>query len=161
MNKMKEIALYSSIALMMFGCSGHTLQTLTDKAFDQKTQAQPSKAQTPSQNSALLSVSPTPTENIPQKTVAPSQNQALYTVSPSNQKKPDGAMQKSMDKWVKKEWTPIVDKNATIKARDENESRAFKLQDYVDKATYYIKHEPKSDQPSNVEKLSKLPVIGE
>lgn len=98
--------------------------------------------------------------NTLQKTVAPSQNKALYSVSPSNQKAPDGGMQKSMTSWFKKEWTPSVEKNATIKKREENTSRGFKLQDYVDKATYYIEHEPKSKQPSSVEKVEKLPVIG-
>jgi hypothetical protein len=212
MKKLDTLTILAA-SFVLYGCSGHTLQNLTDKAFDQKTQTQPAVTSSPSQNKTLSAISPDSTQNIPEKTnaaptqkkviepsgnrsadtvskmdsqnlqqnssqrtattnkvqqvqtqtsttVSPAQNKALYAVSPSNQKAPDGFMQNSYKKWVKKEWAPTVEQNATIKQRDANKSRPFKLQDYVDKAEYYLSRQPKSKQPSNVEKMDKLPVIG-
>ena len=69
-------------------------------------------------------------------------------------------MQKSLDNWLQTDWTPTVEKNETIKKMDENKSRNFTIQEYVDKAGAYIKNKPASDKPSMKEQMDKLPVIG-
>jgi len=106
--------------------------------------------------------------------VAPSQNSALNSISNSNGNKKAGYMQKSMDRWLKNDWTPTVSKNKEIqkkymkkeKTSDgkvkyiERKDRAFKLQEYVDKATAYRKAHPNDYNNSNVRKLESMPVIG-
>ncbi len=99
-----------------------------------------------------------------QKTsVAPSQNKALNSVTNSTaQKESNGVMQKSLDKWLKDEWTPTVEKDETIKAKNQDKTRDFTLQEYVDKSGVYIKEkesEGKTTQ-SHVEKMKSMPVIG-
>jgi len=95
-----------------------------------------------------------------QATVSPSQNKALSAISPSVKSSKNKFMQKSLNRWLKKDWTPIIDKNSTLKMIDKKKDRPFKLQEYVNKTEYYLKHKPKSKQLSNVQKLNKLPVIG-
>lgn len=137
------------------GCSGHTLQTYANKEFNH---IKPSSS-SPANNKALLALSPAVASKA--TTVSPSQNKALSAVSPlSSTTKGDNPMQKELNKWIKKRWTPIIDKNATFKKLDENKSRPFKLQEYVNKISYYLAHKPKQKGPSNVQKLDKLPVIG-
>jgi hypothetical protein len=93
--------------------------------------------------------------------VAPSQNSELNRVSPMPVATSEGGvMQKNIDKWTEEEWTPTVEKNATIKAMNEDKDRPFTLQEYVDKASVYLENKPKSGKPSHAEELEKLPVIG-
>jgi len=92
---------------------------------------------------------------------SPSQNSQLNAVSPSPTATAEGgAMQKSLDTWTKEEWTPAVEQNKTIKAMNEEKERPFTLQEYVDKAGVYIDNKPKSDKPAHYEEMEKLPVIG-
>ena len=136
MRHFKKLSMYISVTLILSGCSGHTLQALADKHFNNKESVKT------------------------EETVSPTKNEALSKVSPLNQDRKDGAMQKSLDHWLETDWTPTVDKNETIKKIDENKSRNFTLQEYVDKAATYIKNKPDSNESSGVEKMSKLPVIG-
>ena len=119
--------------------------------------------------------------------VAPSQNSDLNKISNSNGKEKPGLMQKSLDSWLKNEWTPTVNKdkkvqkkylkkvniknidtnadmketsNATEEKYVENKERNFTLQEYVDKASAYMKAHPDDDKASNVKKLESMPVIG-
>jgi hypothetical protein len=43
---------------------------------------------------------------------------------------------------------------------DENESRNFTLQEYVDKAVAYSKNKPDSNESSMKDKMDKMPAIG-
>ena len=128
--------LFSSVTLVVGGCSGHTMQDYADKHFNQKE------------------------EQKKEVFVAPTKNEALNKVSPSNQEKKDGAMQKSLDNWLEKVWTPTVQKDEKVKKIDANESRNFTLQEYVDKAVAYSKNKPDSNETSMKDKMDKMPVIG-
>ena len=69
--------------------------------------------------------------------------------------KKSGFLQKHLDSWLQKDWNPAV------KEKDKETSKRFRLQDYVDKASLYIKAHPSDYNHSNVKKLEALPVIGE
>ncbi|WP_345992415.1 hypothetical protein [Sulfurimonas sp. HSL-1716] len=157
-----HLCMFTSVTFLIAGCSGHTMQDYADKHFNNKKKTN-EEVITPSQNKELNTVSPMHKEvkkEVKKEIVTPSQNKELNAVSPTHQNKKDGVMQKSLDAWIEKEWTPTVDKNETIKKMDENESRNFTLQEYVDKVGAYIKNKPKSNEPSMKEKMDKLPVIG-
>ena len=131
MRLLSTVSVFTYVTLALSGCSGHTMQEYADKKFNHKEEIE-----------------------------SPTKNEALTKVSPLNDGRSDGAVQKSLDGWLQTVWTPSVDKNETIKKMDENTSRNFTIQEYVDKAGVYIKNKPKSDQPSGVENMSKLPAIG-
>ncbi|MBU0631160.1 hypothetical protein KKA17_00800 [bacterium] len=130
-----HIIMFTSVTLALTACSGHTLQDYADEHFNNK-------------------------DEIKKEIITPTKNKELNTISPSHQDKEDGKMQKSLDNWLENDWTPTVEKNETIKKMDENESRNFTLQEYVDKVGAYIKNKPKSNEPSMKEKMDKMPVIG-
>ena len=120
----------------------------------------------------------------------PTQNSALNTISPSNTTKKSGAMQNSLDSWLHNDWTPNVAKDQKIQQKymkkksnnptkaetkkeeklietknkteyTEDKERNFTLQEYVDKASVYIKaHEGDKKTPSHKEKMDQMPVIG-
>jgi membrane-associated HD superfamily phosphohydrolase len=120
--------------------------------------------------------------------IAPSQNSALNTISKSSAtKKKDGAMQKSLDKWLKNDWEPTIKKDNEIQKKymkvktskkvlkeseektenknikieyEEKQSETFTLQEYVDKASAYMRQKPNNYKSSNVKKIEALPVIG-
>ena len=87
-------------------------------------------------------------------------------------------MQRHLDNWMKNDWEKHTKgfKNAHNKkvskkkrAKSQKKQRkpsmqsndnSFTLQHYVDKAAYYIKNKPKSNNHSHVEEIEKLPVIG-
>ena len=111
--------------------------------------------------------------------VAPSQNSDLNKISNSGGKAKPGIMQKSLDGWLKDEWTPTVDKDKKVQKKYmkkttvqnnsnnnnevkyvEDKERDFTLQEYVDKASAYMKAHPSDDKESNVKKLQSMPVIG-
>ena len=135
--------------------------------------------------------------------VTPSQNTNLQAVSPSvTAASQGGAMQHSLDSWLKEEWTPIskatpvvttktasdgsvvvtkteetqvvttttapdgkvVTTTAQIAPEPENEE-PFTLQKYVDKWKVYNDkkakmNEGKPKEPSTIDKVNSLPVIG-
>ena len=136
MRVLGSIGLFTFVTLSLSGCSGHTLQDLADKHLNSKESTKK------------------------EESVSATKNEALNKVSPINQNRNDGTMQKSLDKWLETDWTPTVQKDEKIKKVDANESRNFTLQEYVDKAVAYSKNKPASTEPSNVEQLNKMPVIG-
>ncbi|WP_457745361.1 hypothetical protein [Sulfurimonas sp.] len=86
-------------------------------------------------------------------------------------------MQKALDQWLQKEWTPTVEKDSTIQKKYmqekiikkdkgeekvfiEKKSRNFTLQEYVDKISVYMQAKPSDYNSSNTHKLEQLPVIG-
>jgi len=93
--------------------------------------------------------------------INPSQNSSLNKITKSKTIKTDGAMQKSLDNWLKKEWKPTINKNKRFKKLDENKSRNFTLQEYIDKAILYGKTHNKQTKNSHLEKLKKLPAINQ
>lgn len=90
----------------------------------------------------------------------PSQNEALKSISGVQEKKESGSMQKSLDSWLEKTWTPSIQKDENMKKIDENKERDFKLQEYVDKMNIYNKENNSSSDNSHAKKLDSLPVIG-
>lgn len=112
--------------------------------------------------------------------VAPSQNNNLQTVSPSDTAASEGgAMQRSLDKWLKEEWTPMTaapstetttpdakvvttTKEVVTEPADET---SFTLQKYADKwKAYHEKqaklNEGKPKDPSHIDYLDRIPAIG-
>lgn len=109
--------------------------------------------------------------------VAPSENSSVNSVSPSGVKNKSGFMQKSLESFIKDDWTPTlskdkniqkkymkVDENNTSKEAEKNyvedKDRSFTLQEYADKISAYTKAKPANHINSNVTKLNALPVIG-
>jgi len=115
--------------------------------------------------------------------LAPSQNSALNSISNSNAgTKKEGVMQKSLDSWLKNDWEPTVSKDKEIQKKYMQEKKEtktktsaketqkahfvdkknknFTLQEYVDKASAYMKAKPNDYNSSHVKKVESLPVIG-
>ena len=94
-------------------------------------------------------------------------------------------MQKSLNSWLENEWEPTISKDKEIQkkymqeekvqnkgeaqtsAKETQEShfvdkedRNFTLQEYVDKASAYMKEKPNDYNSSNVHKMESMPVIG-
>ena len=133
--------MFTYVTFIFGGCTGHTMQDYADKHFNNKEEVKTIEVKK-------------------EEPVSPTKNEALSKISPLNQDKKDGAIQKSLDNWLTTVWTPSVDKNETIKKVDENQSRNFTLQEYVDKAVEYSKNKPDSNETSMKDKMDKLPVIG-
>ena len=144
----KESAVLTAL-LFFSGCSGHGLQYLANETFNNKELHVEQKAED--------------AESTPvQADVPPSRNAALQSVSPSKtaSSKGNDAIQKNLDTWIEKEWTPTVETNESIKEMNTDKDRPFTLQEYADKAGIYMENQPESDTPSHTEELEKLPVIG-
>jgi len=90
----------------------------------------------------------------------PSQNKALNTLAGKTKKTKSGYMQQALDSWIKDEWTPTVEKNEAIKKKNENKSRRFTIQEYVDKAKVYSKEHSSTSSESHIKKINAMPVIG-
>ncbi len=88
-------------------------------------------------------------------------------------------MQKSLDSWLHDDWEPTVSKDKEIQKKYmkeekvqtsaketqqshfvDKEDKNFTIQEYVDKASAYMKAKPNDYNSSNVKKLESLPVIG-
>ena len=67
-------------------------------------------------------------------------------------------MQKSLNDFVKNDWTPTLSKDK--KTYVEDKDRSFTLQEYTDKISAYMKAKPANHKESNINKLNALPVIG-
>jgi hypothetical protein len=113
--------------------------------------------------------------------ISPSQNSALNAITPHGKEK-DGVMQKSLDSWLKEDWTPTVEKDEKIRDKYmekieekpsqiksssdkeityiEKEDKPFTLQEFTDKATVYLKAQEDNSTTSHVKKLESMPVIG-
>lgn len=112
--------------------------------------------------------------------VAPSQNTSLNAVSPSGTATSEGgAMQRSLDGWLKEEWTPMTAPTVTTTTAPDGkvlttttaavvapeDETPFTLQKYADKWKTYHENQAKMNEgkpkeASNVQKLESLPVIG-
>jgi len=115
--------------------------------------------------------------------VTPSQNTDLQAISPSTTAASEGgAMQRSLDSWLKEEWTPMSTTAPAVKTTatasdgtvvttteqvlvEPEDQTPFTLQKYADKWKVYHENkakmnEGKPKEPSNIEKISNLPVIG-
>ncbi|WP_373034986.1 hypothetical protein [Sulfurimonas sp.] len=93
--------------------------------------------------------------------VSPSQNEALNSVTNSTAEKNNkGSMQKSLDGWLKDEWTPKVEKDEAIKEKNQDKTRDFRIQDYVEKSEVYIRESNSTTQDSHYKKMESMPVIG-
>jgi len=93
----------------------------------------------------------------------PSQNDALNSVTESGKNKKSGAMQGSVDSWLKDEWTPSVEKDKEIQKKYKDKNRDFTLQEYVDKSEVYVKDKEVKEynkENSHSEKMKSMPVIG-
>ena len=93
------------------------------------------------------------------KPTNPSQNSALNSISKSSQKSEKGSMQNNLDKWLQEEWEPSVKKDTKTQEKYSDKSRDFKLQEYVDKASLYLKEHNSTDESSHSQKVQTLPVI--
>lgn len=125
--------------------------------------------------------------------VSPSQNPSLGAISPSTTAtSQNGAMQRSLDSWLKEEWTPLTtpaasnenlkpsdtaamntvqpstiqnEAGTTVIAVEPKDETPFTLQKYVDKWKVYTENKAKMDEgkgkePSHIEKIENMPVIG-
>ncbi|MDP1784580.1 MAG: hypothetical protein Q8K81_04035 [Sulfuricurvum sp.] len=114
--------------------------------------------------------------------ISPSQNPSLQAVSPNTSSaSAGGAMQHSLDNWLKDEWTPLTtsqtaeknggDKNvvkgsaAPSSAVVPKEETPFTLQSYADKWKVYHENqakikEGKPKEASHIDTVNALPVIG-
>ncbi len=166
----KTFTLLLSIGLLQ-GCSGHALQDLVDGDKSEvssplTTQQNSVKKQTPpSQNSALLSISPSPT--------ATDEHEEYRYI------------QKNTNDWLENEWDPLtetktsdveksnspyndnhkmIDSDSNTSSKNEDNSSTG-LQYYVDKAAIYIENKEardanKTKAPSHVDKVNAMPGIG-
>ena len=113
--------------------------------------------------------------------VSPSQSHARNKVSNSDANNNKGALQGLLDNFLENDWSPTVEKDATIQKKYmkrvvdtnsstqstnikesyiENKSRNFTLQEYADKAAVYIKANKSDHNKSHVYKVNTLPIIG-
>ncbi|MGA9046064.1 hypothetical protein [Sulfuricurvum sp.] len=115
--------------------------------------------------------------------VAPSQNSSLNAVSPSTTATSEGgSMQRSLDAWLKEEWTPLTtpanganatsatavsnvsEPSGTVTAQPEDNT-PLTLQKYADKWKTYHENkekmkEGKPKEASHIEMMQSLPVVG-
>ena len=115
--------------------------------------------------------------------VAPSKNSTLHSVSPSTTAVSEGgAMQRSLDSWLKEEWTPmtktvpvetkttapdgtVVTTTTMVEVPEPEDNDPFTLQKYADKWKVYHENkakmmEGKPKEPSHIEMMGTLPVVG-
>jgi hypothetical protein len=115
--------------------------------------------------------------------VAPSQNSSLHSVSPSTTALGEGgAMQRSLDSWLKEEWRPltktttvtttttapdgkVVTETKIVEVPEPVDNEPFTLQKYADKWKVYHENkekvnEGKPKEASNIDLINSLPVIG-
>lgn len=103
---------------------------------------------------------------------SPEMKSELNNVSPAatGKVKEKGFIQNGLDEWLQNEWEPLTSKDSNetnISSNNVSNSSSitkerFKLQDYVDKWNDYQdarKEQPK--EPSHLEKVEEMPVIGQ
>lgn len=115
-------------------------------------------------------------------TVSPSQNSSLNAVSPNTSAASQGGvMQRSLDTWLKEDWIPNTTAgasatssstpdggSATSASKDTTivtDEKPFTLQSYADKWKVYHENkekmnEGKPKEPSHIETVQSMPVIG-
>lgn len=115
--------------------------------------------------------------------VAPSQNSSLNAVSPSPTAESEGGvMQRSLDAWLKEEWTPmtkivpvetkttapdgtVVTTTTMVEVPEPKDNEPFTLQKYADKWKVYHENQArmnagKPKEASHLEMLNRMPLIG-
>ena len=108
---------------------------------------------------ALLSMSACSTTEVGN----PSQNDALNSVTTSGKNQKTGAIQNSLNNWLKDDWTPSIEKDEEIQKKYKDKNRDFTLQEYVDKSEVYVKDKNTTlynEENSHSEKMKSMPVIG-
>ena len=146
---------------LFLGCSGKniTLQDYADKWFNEKKIADNNATQTTEQTTAVLEKREEPKKN-------PAADIAWSSTSKADvHNKGEGAMQKSLDTWLEKEWEPAFKGDANQTKQDKAAAEHFTLQHYVDKAGKYMDKKEaekagKPQEPAHYEKMQSLPVIG-
>ncbi len=111
-------------------------------------------------------------------TVSPSQNSSLNAVSPNTAaESKGGAMQSSLDSWLKEDWVPNSASGASSTPKGTSttststdttavtDEKPFTLQSYADKWKVYHQNkekmnEGKPKEASHIETLQNMPVIG-
>lgn len=164
----KHIMIFFTVALL-YGCSGHALQDLIDGDSQKRS-------------------TDTRQEKIDDdKIVSPSENSALQSISPSKTNSADNEehryLQKSTNAWIENEWVPLTENSAddgnisnsdnkhisvetdSNTTADNDDNSSFTLQYYVDKAGVYLENRAKRDanktkEPSHVDEVNAMPVIG-
>ena len=97
----------------------------------------------------------------------------LDNVSPTVTKEEVGFMQSIYNDFIDNEWEPTISKNESVREKYmkkdgnstemkyvEDNSNAFTLQEYVDKAAAYSGEKINDENSSNVHRLEQMPVIG-
>lgn len=104
--------------------------------------------------------------------VSPSQNSSLNAISPSTTATSEGgSMQRSLDTWLKEEWTPLSAPSSGASASSSaltaqpEDNTPFTLQKYADKWKIYHENkekmkEGKPKEASHMEMMQSLPVVG-
>jgi hypothetical protein len=115
--------------------------------------------------------------------VSPSQNASLHSVSPNTTATSEGgSMQRSLDSWLKEDWAPmtktapvtttttmpdgkVVTETKIVPVPEPVDNDPFTLQKYADKWKIYHENkakmmEGKPKEPSNIDFVNSLPVIG-
>ena len=115
--------------------------------------------------------------------VAPSQNASLHSVSPNTPAATEGgAMQRALDAWLKEEWAPltktsevttttttpdgkVITETKMMEVPNTDINETFTLQKYADKWKVYHENkakmnEGKPKEPSHIEMMGTLPVVG-
>lgn len=166
---------------MFLGCSekSFTLQSYADKYFNNKTEKEEVKTietKVESKKVEAISVKSPSLDNKSSSNIDETINSNIKTgpgadVAWSSTYKKDkntqgqGALQKSLDEWTKKEWEPAFEGDVAQEKEDEAANKNFTLQHYVDKVGKYMKRKEEANagkpkEPANYEKLNNMPVIG-
>lgn len=70
-------------------------------------------------------------------------------------------MQNLLDDWLENDWEPTVKKDEEIQKKyEDNKTKSFTLQEYVDKIGAYQKAKPNDYNTSHQHQMDALPVIG-
>lgn len=113
-------------------------------------------------------------------TIPPSQNSSLQAVSPNTAAASEGgAMQRSLDAWLKEKWTPLTAPKAVQQSKENTsksvevastaskaeDEKPFTLQNFADKWKVYHENEAKMNEgkpkeASHIDAVNALPVIG-
>ncbi len=161
-NRNKFYSLLLGTALIS-GCSGKniTLQDYADKWFNEK-EVTDTKEDTDNLEQPRIVIL--------EKREEPKKNPAADIAWSSTSKadvhnKGEGALQKNLDGWMKKEWKPAFEGDTEQAEKDEAAEKHFTLQHYYDKSQSYLekkekKNEGKPKKPAHYETLKSLPVVG-
>ena len=172
MKTISQLSLAAMITLFSSGCSekSFTLQSYADRYFNDKNSTQEIEAEQKTTESEAVqkikestyiddATTNTALKSGPGAKIAPSS-----TYQRDEKQGGEGALQKSLDEWTKKEWEPTFKGDEEQAQKDAQANEHFTMQHYVDKIDKYLeakeanRTEPK--EPAHYEKMESLPVIG-